>query len=101
MDSIKDSAKPAGQTEMGEDTVMAIADESKAQEKNDSPQIKKRGTKGSKKSLKQKLNADGNPIQKKPRAGGRQKDDNSTKLMPHDRYKTVEGEMTKQRNKRL
>lgn len=103
MDSVKDSAKQAGQIELGEETVMGTGDESKTQfvQKNGSLQKKMRGT-GKVSKKKQKLGAEGNPIEKKPQVGGRQQDQNSIEMMSHqEKYKTIDGETTNTRNKRL
>lgn len=94
MDYVEDSAKPASLTEMGEDTVMGIANESKALGKAISPPKKKS-------SRKMKLDADGNPIEKKKKTGGRKPEENSTELMSYDRHKMVEGETKKDRWNRM
>lgn len=90
MDYVEDSAKPVGQTEQGKDTVMGIADESKAQGPTLSPPKPKR--KHTKKSPEK--DANGNPIKKK--RGGRKPEENSSELMSHDQYRIVVGETKRQ-----
>lgn len=92
MDSVEDSAKPIGHNEVGEDTVMCIADESKAQGPTLSHPKQKR--------ISPECDADGNPMVKKKR-GGRKPEENSTELMSHDRYKNVSGETKTQRRTRM
>lgn len=64
---------------------------------------KMRGTeKVSKKQKKQKLDADGNPIEKKPKKGGRQRDKNMTEIISNpDNCKTIDGETLDARTKCL
>lgn len=54
-----------------------------------------RGTEQKSKKKKQKLGADGNPIEKKPQIGGRKQDTNTTEMMSNpDNYRTIDGETT-------
>ena len=63
MDSVEDSAKPAGQNDRGEDTVLGTADESKAQGPTVGPSKQKR--KRSKEPAEK--DADGNPPEEEER----------------------------------
>jgi hypothetical protein len=95
MDSVKDSAKPADKNDRGEDTVLGTADGSKAQGPMVGPSKQKR--KRSKEPAEKDV--DGNPSKK--RRGGRKPYENSMEFMSHDRYKTVSGETSRQKRKRI
>lgn len=95
MEFVDNSVQVASQAKRIEGSVQGTVDESRTvfAEEEPSPQKKMRRTGKSSKKKKQKLEAEGNVIEKKPRKGRREPEKNTTEEMLRlDGYKTIDGE---------